>query len=137
MKNTLALLTAFLIVTGSGLPVVLADANQPAGVTAKSAVMIEQSTGQVLYDKDSHQRLDIGDIAIELVVPPAQRQHRTIGMAQQRVVDPGFGLPDMDVLIKGGLLLFGNRGGADRVFGVRQGRVALDHHPHHQFESVR
>ena len=41
---------------------------------------------------------DVGDVDVELLVPPAHLVDRAVLLDQQRIVDAGLVLPDLDVL---------------------------------------
>src|SRR5690606_26513534 len=45
-----------------------------------------------------HVLLDVGDVDVELLVPAAELVHGPVLLAQQRVIDAGLVLPDLDVL---------------------------------------
>ena len=50
------------------------------------------------FETVGHIGFDVGDVAIELLVPPAHLIDGAILFDQQRVIDAGLVLPDFDVL---------------------------------------
>ena len=55
---------------------------------------------ELVFEAVHHVRLDIGDVDVELLVPPAQLVDRSVLLTQQRIVDSRLVLPDLDVLLE-------------------------------------